>query len=305
MKVAPENGVLSMGQFQTVAEIAFREAGLAISPSKNAMVFSRLVKRMRVLGLQDVDGYIQDLKHSTDPVELGNLVSALTTNVTQFFREPHHFDLLRSHMTDRWSKRARQGHVLRFWSAGCSTGMEPYSIAMTIADVLPDFQKWDIRILATDIDHEMIEQARQGIYPQASVRHIPLPMRQTMLERRKNRSMDPTALGCQPSVTVRPEIRGLVTFNTHNLIGAWPMRHKFDAIFCRNVVIYFDETTQALLWPKFAAATAESGLLFLGHSERLIECESLGYRSIGLSAFQMEASSDFPIFQKEISHGAS
>lgn len=302
---APTQDVLSEAQFQIIADLAFREAGLAISPSKNAMVFSRLVKRMRVLGLQDVDGYVHHLQHSTDPRELGNLVSALTTNVTQFFREPHHFDLFQEQMSRTWSTRARQGHILRVWSAGCSTGMEPYSIAMTVATALPDFQKWDIRILATDIDHEMIEQARQGIYPQQCMDHIPTKMRETMLVPCCRDGHTHTTKQRQDHLLVRPDIRSIVTFNTHNLIGPWPMRHRFDAIFCRNVVIYFDEATQMRLWPKFAAVTAEDGLLFLGHSERLNAYESLGYRSIGLSAFQMQGSPHSSHFQKEEQHGAS
>jgi len=298
-------GVLTQAQFKIVADLAYREAGLAISPSKNAMVFSRLVKRMKVLGLCDIDGYCQHLQHSTDSSELGNLVCALTTNVTQFFREPHHFELLREQFSKLWRARARQGHILRFWSAGCSTGMEPYSIAMTVADVLPDFQKWDIRILATDIDHEMIEHARQGIYPYPSTTHIPKHLRDTMLEpcNRDGRTKI-AAAQCDHRV-IRSDIRALVTFNTHNLIGPWPIRHAFDAIFCRNVVIYFDEATQNRLWPKFAAVIAKDGCFFLGHSERLAGYESFGFRPIGLTAYQMDPPSRASIFQKENSHGAS
>lgn len=299
------NNVLTQAQFKIVADLAYREAGLAISPSKNAMVFSRLGKRMKVLGLRDIDGYCQHLQSTTDPNELGNLVCALTTNVTQFFREPHHFELLRAQFSKFWSARAREGQILRFWSAGCSTGMEPYSIAMTVADVLPDFEKWDIRILATDIDHEMIEQARQGIYPYQSTTYIPEHLRDTMLEPCNVDGRTNMAAAHCDHRAIRPDIRSLVTFNTHNLIRPWPMRHAFDAIFCRNVVIYFDEATQNRLWPKFAAVTAQNGRFFLGHSERMPGHENLGYRQIGLTAYQMSSPLSAPIFQKENSYGAS
>jgi chemotaxis protein methyltransferase CheR len=186
------------------------------------------------------------------------MIAALTTNVTRFFREEHHFLDFRKNILERLAATGRAKRRIRVWSAACSNGQEPYSIAMTIFEVFPDADRLDIRVLATDIDDHMIEAAVAGEYGEDAVAALPEAMRRKWLS--------PNGQG---RWKVSDRLAALVAFRKLNLIGQWPMKGKFDAIFCRNVAIYFEEQTQQQIWVRFAPMLNPGGALYIGHSERV------------------------------------
>jgi chemotaxis protein methyltransferase CheR len=176
--------------------------------------------------------------------------------VTRFFRESHHFDYLRGLLAPL-VKAAREGGRLRIWSAGCSSGEEPYSIALTLLDMMPDAASHDVRILATDIDPNMLVRGRAALYPHNAVREVPPALRERWTQPEGD------------SVCMSDAARGLIQFNELNLLADWPMKGRFNVIFCRNVMIYFDEPTQDRIWKKFSTLLMPGGTLFIGHSERI------------------------------------
>jgi chemotaxis protein methyltransferase CheR len=189
------------------------------------------------------------------------MLRALTTNVTRFFREPHHFDDLRANILEPMADKVRAGGRLRLWSAASSSGQEPYSMAFTVLSVWPNAADLDIRILGTDIDTNVLATGRTAVYEEQAPRRHPRRMRATSIRARRQR---PPQL---PRLRSRPQ---MVAFRELNLNGpSWPMKGPFDAIFCRNVVIYFDEPTQERVWQRFAPLVAPGGKLYVGHSERV------------------------------------
>ena len=253
-------GALSSAAFARVAELARREAGLHIAESKHALVQSRLARRLRALGLDSFETYLDLVGQRDSGGELREMISVLTTNVSHFFREGHHFETLRDEVLAPLTARSGPDARIRLWSAGCSSGQEPYSMAMVAHRAMPDIARRDVRILATDIDPRILETARRGEYPESALTGLSEPDRKSYL----------APLPEQPGTySVVQDIRALVAFRELNLLGHWPMQGPFDAIFCRNVVIYFDEATQAKLWPRFEAMLKPGGWLFLGHSERV------------------------------------
>ncbi len=263
--------------FQAIVSIAKREAGLMIGEKKRALVQSRISRRLRALDLVRFEDYVDRVvsKHAAD--ELSFMISALTTNVSSFFREAHHFDQLRDTILPAAVERARSGGRVRIWSAGCSTGQEPYSVAMEILTQEPRAGQFDIRILASDIDQNVLEKAKSGVYDADNCENVPLAFRDKFLQQRP----DDTRL-CE----VQKDVRALVSFRRLNLLKDWPMRGTFDVIFCRNVVIYFDEDTQKALWPRFRRALTDDGTLFVGHSERIVNPGSLGFRPDGVTSYR-------------------
>ena len=263
------------GDFRRIAALALAEFGLSLSEAKKPLVYSRLARRLRSRGIASFGAYIDMLEAGSDEAEKVQLLSALTTNVTQFFREAHHFDLLRQELLPDLLERARQGGRVRLWSAGCSTGQEPYSLAMTLLDLEPKAAAFDIKILATDIDPAVMERARAGQYRSDELTGLtPDHLR------RWTRPVPPDA------AEIGPGPRSLVTFNTLNLIGPWPVRGPFDIILCRNVAIYFDKPTQARLWSGFEAVLATGGALLIGHSERLPDTMLGRFSTIGVTAYR-------------------
>ena len=242
--------------FRTVAALLYEMAGITLPDSKATLVYSRLAKRLRKLGLRSFKDYCALVESREGAEELGHMVAALTTNVTRFFREPHHFDHLRTQLLPRLVERARAGGRVRMWSAGCSTGPEPYSMALTVLGALPDAGARDVRLLATDIDPNVVARARAGLYSDAEMNDVPAALRTMFVQRASN--------GWQAGA----QLRDWIAFRELNLLSNWPMQGKFDAIFCRNVCIYFDEETQARLWARFAEKLAPGGRLYIGHSER-------------------------------------
>lgn len=255
--------------FQALRVLVKSLTGIHLSDQKRELVYGRLTRRLRALQLRTFAEYRERLKG--DSQELAELCNAITTNLTSFFREPHHFQYLRDRVLGPLAQ-SRGAQRLRIWSAGCSTGEEPYSIAMTVLETLPDAARRDVRILATDLDSEVLQRARRGIYPAERTANLSPERLQRFFTDRQE------AGGLHRQV--KPEVAALVTFKQLNLIHALPMRGPLDAIFCRNVVIYFDKDTQRELFARVARLQRPGDLLFLGHSESLFKvCDS--YALIG------------------------
>lgn len=268
--------------FAAISRLAHDEAGLMIPASKHPLVQSRISRRLRALGMSDFHAYLGLLQSKTGGSELRNMISVLTTNVSAFFREKHHFDTL-SDMVPGLLDRASSGEKVRIWSAGCSSGQEPFSIAMTLLEADSRAGTHDFRILATDIDTAILDVARKGAFDERQMAGVSSPLR--------TRYFDGTAGG---AFGVSHSIRKMITFRELNLLGQWPMKGRFDAIFCRNVVIYFDEATQAALWSRFRGALVEGGMLFVGHSERVPNPGVLGFRPSGVTTFTTSATVSTP-----------
>lgn len=269
--------VMSHADFQTIKSILHAATGISLSDKKEQLVYSRLSKRLRKLGLERFDEYCQILKSDHQQEELGLVIQALTTNVTRFFREPHHFETLRNQILAPLTQKARRGGKVRIWSAGCSAGQEPYSIAMEVLEWLPDAAELDVKILATDIDAIMIETGRRGIYTDPQIQNIKPELLRKYF----------TKLPDSDEWQVHAGLRKLVSFQQLNLFDPWPMQGKFEAIFCRNVVIYFDVEDQVRLWTKFASQMGPGGWLIIGHSERISGPPAQIFEPSGITAFQL------------------
>lgn len=255
---SPPGLELSDDEFASLAQLIHRETGIFMAPSKRALLQSRLYKRLRALGLESFGKYCALLEGRDGEIERRELISAITTNVTRFMREPHHFQELRQEVLPALLERARGGGRVRIWSAGCATGEEPYSLAFTVLDLLPEAASHDIRILATDLDPRVIGIAKAGCYPVASLVSFSPEARQKYFQ--------PAGEGV---AEVREEARRLVAFRVLNLLHDWPFRGDFDVVFCRNVVIYFDRDTQRRLFDRLAEVIEPGGWLYIGHSETL------------------------------------
>lgn len=245
-------------EFRRVAAFAQRAYGLALQENKKQVVHSRLTRLVQDFRCPDIATFCARLEAGNCQAELEAFVSALTTNVTSFFRESHHFDIFAEDLLKPGLSGLRAGQRLRVWSAGCSAGQEPCSVAMQILDLIPEAAKLNIRILATDIDPAIIAKARAATYPEEEIRGIPPAFRKSFLQPGNGGQFVPDA-----------RVSSLIRYAELNLVGDWPMRGPFDAIFCRNVAIYFDKPTQARLWSRFAGLLRPGGLLFIGHSERV------------------------------------
>ena len=268
--------VFDEGAFAFIAELARAEAGLMIPRDKGTMVFARLNKRLKALGLADYDSYCALLRRPDAAEERKTLISILTTNVTSFMREPHHFEALQKELLPDLIARGRAGGRVRLWSAGCSSGQEPYTIAMCVLDSWPDAARCDLRILATDIDHVVLQKAREGVYAESAVDTLPRGWREKFFH----------AADAAGNCRVRRELRDLIAFRELNLMRPWPFSGRFDVIFCRNVVIYFDQETQNALWPRFEEACQPGGTLFVGHSERVETAAGTGFRMAGKTTYR-------------------
>jgi chemotaxis protein methyltransferase CheR len=266
------------GDFRKIAAMVHGDAGIALHETKATLVYSRLAKRLRALGLSNFHDYCALVAGPDGLDERQKMLAALTTNVTRFFREPHHFEHLRDKVLPPLLAAAKSGGKVRLWSAACSSGQEPYSAAMTILSLAPDAANLDIKILATDIDPNVVADARTGIYAESLLTGIPDDYRRRWT----------TPLAARPgSVQIADEARALITFNELNLIGDWPMKRRFDAIFCRNVAIYFDDETQARLWSRFAPLLPRGGRLYIGHSERIAGPAAACFEPDGITTYRL------------------
>lgn len=246
--------------FNHIREIVTAHSGIVLSDAKRDMVYSRLVRRLRKLAIRDFDQYclmLEDQNHE----EFIHFINAITTNLTSFFRENHHFEMLAESVLPEIMQRNRAKKTIRVWSAGCSTGMETYSIAMVLKEVVPQNQNWDIKILATDLDTNVIETASNGIYHLDRVTGVSDARMARWFMRGPGKHSD--------KVKISKELRDMINFNQLNLLQPFPFKGPIDIIFCRNVVIYFDKETQKALFDKFANVHANDSYLFIGHSETL------------------------------------
>lgn len=262
---------LSDEEFERLRELVRQHTAIELPDIKRALVHSRFLKRLKVLGLSSFDQYCDIIDSEASP-EVEEFVNAITTNLTRFFREQHHFDYLAELLSEY-----RHNRKLRIWSAGCATGEEPYSIAMALHDSIDDIAAWDIRILATDIDTDALRIASEGVYAQNKVDDLD----ERTLKRWFQRGRGLFA----GRVRVEPVLRDLISFKELNLFGSWPMSKPFDIIFCRNVVIYFGLDAKKALFQRFAEAQGPGDYLFAGHSENignLCDC----YKAVGNTVYR-------------------
>ena len=273
--------VFTAEDFRHIAEILHSHAGIALNDGKAALVYSRLAKRLRTLGLRSFRDYCALVQGADGVDERQLMTAALTTNVTRFFREPHHFEHLRDQVMPGLAERARRGERVRLWSAACSNGQEPYSMAMTVLAVLPEAAELDFRILATDIDPNMVAEGIAGVYSAEALDAAPPVLR--------NRFFDKAPAQGRDMLSANATLRELVSFRELNLIGEWPMRGKFDVIFCRNVVIYFDDATQERVWKRFTPLMTPGATLYIGHSERVSGSAVAQLTPAGLTTYRLAA----------------
>lgn len=273
----PAGPSLDSDSFEAIAALAYRECGLTLTAEKLPMVQSRLRRRLHDLRIEGFSAYCAYLASDEGLPERRHLISALTTNVSHFFREAHHFEHLSEHFGQALHG-LRNGQSLRLWSAGCSNGQEPLSVAMTLLEKARDLGDCDVRILATDIDPAVIRFARQAQYPEGWMNGLS--------EARRDQFFTPLQGAKERVFEARACVRDILRFNELNLLRPWPMSRRFDVIFCRNVVIYFDQETQDALWPRFAAALRPGGFLYLGHSERIAEPRRYGFELAGPTTYR-------------------
>lgn len=266
---------LGMPEFRAIAAIMQREARIHLAEAKLTLVHSRLSRRLREHGLSAFRDYVALVNR--DAAERAMMVTALTTNHTHFFREDHHFDHLRRLVVPALRTRADAGQPVRIWSAGCSSGEEVYSIAMTLAGTdradAAWLQRGNVRLLATDISPPMVDAVTQAVYSDSTVEPIPAAYRKAWLRRHERGHV------------IADDLRALVTAKVLNLFGNWPMRQSYDVIFCRNVMIYFEDDAKSELEARFVERLKPGGYLYIGHSERLIGPAAAAMRPEGQTIY--------------------
>ncbi len=258
------NFELSNAEFEQFRKIIYRNTGIYLSSKKKTLLISRLSKRLRALNLADFSQYyryLQESPNSSD--ELVHMINRITTNKTEFFREKYHFDFLKENVFPLMIKNAeklRMPRRLRIWSAGCSTGEEPYSIAMIVSEAFRCVREWDIKILATDVDTDVLKKAIKGVYSHNSIVGVPGKYLRRYFVRRDD------------GYHLKESIKSMVVFRKLNLIREiYPMRGPFDIIFCRNVIIYFSRETKKALMQRLYQYLKDDGFIFMGHSESLMD----------------------------------
>lgn len=268
---------MTKDDFDTISDMIRQNTGIQLSERKQDMVYARLSRRLRALGMTQFDQYLRFVSTPEGSQELVQLVNALTTNLTKFFREPHHLDHLRDVVLPEAVEQSGPGRKgrLRIWSAGCSTGQEPYSIAIAMQESPANLAGWDNRILATDLDTQVLEKGAAGIYDARDIEQLD-PARKKWFSPEKSEKGD---------YVIDASLRKLVAFKKLNLMGNWPMKGPFDAIFCRNVMIYFDKPTQSKLVDRYANLLKPNGYLYVGHSEVLLSAQTQ-FRALGHTIYQ-------------------
>lgn len=255
--------MLSKNDFSRLSEFIYKECGIKMPPAKKTMLEARLQKRLRTLGMSSFGAYCDFLFSSEGlKLELVQMIDLVTTNKTDFFREPDHFDYLVNHVLAKWTSEKGTGRRLNVWSAGCSTGEEPYTLAMVLQEYAEEMPGFSYSIMATDISTRVLEKARTAIYDEERVIPVPLNLKKKYLLRSKDRSSG--------LVRIAPELRSKVYFQRLNFMDdSFGLRERLDVIFCRNVIIYFDRPTQKKLLQKFIDNLIPGGYIFMGHSETL------------------------------------
>jgi len=261
--------------FQFIQTLVAERTGIVLTEIKRTMVYSRIARRIRHCGVATFEEYCQLLK-AGDESELISFTNAITTNLTSFFREPHHFKYLASTVLPELEKSKKDKRI-RIWSAGCSSGEEPYSIAMTVQDYFANKSGWDIKILASDLDFDMVERASRGVYNEDRVTGLDKKHLQRYVKKGKG--------DLQGSVKMDRRLMDMITFKQLNLLHEWPFKGPFDFMFCRNVVIYFNKETQKELFDRYADHLPENAPLFIGHSESLFKVTDR-FKSMGQTIYR-------------------
>jgi chemotaxis protein methyltransferase CheR len=265
---------MSDADFKEISDLAFKYTGIVLGPHKKDMVYGRLARRLRDVRLSSVSDYLALIRNEHSE-EVSKFINAITTNLTSYFREQHHFDFLADTVCPELKKTNAGTRRIRAWSAGCSTGEEPYSIAITLRENL-ELAGWDCKILATDLDSKVLEKGYKGVYGVERIESLSAEKKQNWFMHDTNHT---------DIVKVKPSLQELIRFKRLNLLESWPMKGPFDFIFCRNVVIYFNEDTQADLFNKYADLLKDGGYLIIGHSESLNRvCRR--FRPIGKTIYQ-------------------
>ena len=247
-------------EFKFISDLVGERTGIVLSSAKRQMVYGRLSRRLRQLKLTKFSDYC-DLLTSGHEEELIEFTNAITTNLTAFFRENHHFEYLKQTVIPELIRNNAATKRIRIWSAGCSSGEEPYSIAMCMREALPKSSGWDIKILATDLDSNMVERGKSGVYTSERVEGLTPERMKKWVKKGTGDNAD--------KVRMSEDLRDMITFKELNLMEAWPIKGPFDFMFCRNVVIYFNKDTQRILFDRYADLLAPKAHLFIGHSESL------------------------------------
>ena len=268
----------SDADFRSLAQLAYEYAGIALADGKRNLVYSRLSRRLRALGLSSFAEYREHLAESDREIE--SFINSISTNHTKFFREAHHFDHFRTHVALPFVQAAHRAtdRRLRIWSAGCSTGEEPYTIAVVLKREMRNIDRHDVRILATDIDTDVLGKAARGEYSLSAIDDIP----------KTYRDFFQPADDEGANVVMDDDLRSFIAFRRLNLMDPWPFHGLFDAIFCRNVMIYFDAGTRAALVDRFTRQIKPGGWLYIGHSESLIGSHA-GLQLVGRTVYRRDA----------------
>ncbi|MGB6308078.1 MAG: protein-glutamate O-methyltransferase CheR [Steroidobacteraceae bacterium] len=266
---------LTDSEFKRLRELVHARTGIALSEAKRELVYGRLARRLRKLKLASFAEYCA-LVERADSEELQELTNAITTNLTSFFRENYHFEQLAADALPQVEARRSAARRMRLWSAGCSTGEEPYSLAVVMREALAHLSGWDVKLLATDIDSKVVATAAEGIYTEDRFKGV---------SAQRLKSWFPQAAGRPGHLEASADLKALITFRQLNLLDTWPMKGPFDIIFCRNVVIYFDKATQRRLFDRMADMQEPGGWLFIGHSENLHNVTSR-YKLVGRTVYR-------------------
>ena len=268
---------LTRRDLSDIADMIYADAGIFINESKASLVYSRLSKRLRKIGLTSFRDYCDLVGSERGAEERREMLSQLTTNFTKFYRERHHFEHFASDVLPPLMARAKAGGRVRIWSSACSLGHEPYSLAMTILSIFPDACNYDFKLLASDIDPKVVASASEGTYTADAIEPVGSQFRKDYFN----------DLG-RGKFQVKQNVKDLISFRELNLIANWPFKGKFDVIFCRNVVIYFDDPTQAKIWQRYSDVLLKDGYLYIGHSERLSGAAKSRFSNVGVTAFRFE-----------------
>lgn len=260
MEYIPQPASLSEEQFGRISTFVKDVCGINLHTGKKELVKARLGKRLRTLGMTSFEDYFDRVRSDASGSELTMMLDALSTNLTSFFREPRHFEYLAKEIVPSLASRRGSARRLRIWSAGCSSGEEPYSIAMTLMEAMRDLSSWDARILGTDLSVKVLMKAKEGLYEGARMEGVPRQHAAKYFVRER---------GGEKTWRAGDALRGMVSFARLNLLHPWPMKGPFDVIFCRNVMIYFEKDVQTEVVRRFAEILAPGGVLFIGHSESL------------------------------------
>ncbi len=273
---------LSDRDYSFLSELVYERTGIVLGDHKREMVYGRLSRRLRALGIDSFSEYCDLVKGSAGDSEMGFLINAITTNLTRFFRESHHFDHLRDSLVPDLRRQSQETgrRRLRIWSAGCSSGEEPYTIAMVLRDAMTEIDGWDARILATDLDTSMLRIGSEGSYPADVVEGLPQGFGKRFFTR--------TTSDGSVRYTAQESIRRLISFKQLNFQAKWPMKGPFDAIFCRNVMIYFDNPTKSRMIEQFAELLPPGGYLYVGHAESL-RSDAAMFEPVGKSTYRKKS----------------